>query len=98
MTQTKMPKLVKVAELTGSELGQPSGIHNPDGTPVRNFDAIALIDAKLNGSDGIFLSTNGHLSPEAKARNTALSRDIQARKRAGDMVFAVISRRPPEDQ
>lgn len=87
------PDVVKIAELSGEELAAPSCVFDSGiGKDLSNFAAIEMIELAL-GSQGVFMSSNGALSPEAATHNSELnrSRELTVEK----MIFAVLSKRPP---
>lgn len=92
------PHLVVIAELTGAQLDASSGYTNPDtGRPMRVLDWLDTQERE-RGAQGVFLSGNGMLSPEAHKQNKetrlAGERTLGAKPDAG-IVYAVVSRRPP---
>lgn len=94
-----MPTIVKIGEYTLKELYQPSGITDEKGGEITNLEAIRLIEG-ATGSQDVFISTNGQLSPEARDHNSQLSREEASGLRQVDgdsFMVAVISRRPPAE-
>lgn len=94
MKETKI-ETVTLYELPSSELHQDSGMADSvDGHPLTNLEATEQIESLLSGGK-VFVSSNGALSPEAKQRNTEISRSqtmSQAEKTAAFMVSVRVQR------